>query len=219
MKAPVFDTKGNESDVYSSEIPAEFQKLERFVARKAVVAAVDALGLLEEIKPHDLTVPYGDRGGVVIEPMLTDQWYVRADVLAKPAVEAVENGDIQFVPKRYETCISLDARYSGLVYLSSAVVGSPYPAWYDEAGNVYVGRNEEEVRKENNLGADVALRQDEDVLDTVLFCAVDLLYPRLAGKHRRTAPVPPNQRDGIWFRHHFLLDCPHDHDDHALHQR
>ncbi len=102
MKAPVFDTKGNESDVYSSEIPAEFQKLERFAARKAVVAAIDALGLLEEIKPHDLTVPYGDRGGVVIEPMLTDQWYVRADVLAKPAVEAVENGDIQFVPKQYE---------------------------------------------------------------------------------------------------------------------
>ncbi|MDU3049485.1 MAG: class I tRNA ligase family protein, partial [Escherichia coli] len=106
--AQVFDTKGNESDVYSSEIPAEFQKLERFAARKAVVAAVDALGLLEEIKPHDLTVPYGDRGGV----------------------------------------------------------GHRIPAWYDEAGNVYVGRNEDEVRKENNLGADVVLRQDEDVLDT-----------------------------------------------------
>lgn len=65
--------------------------------------------------------------------------------------------------------------------------GHRIPAWYDEAGNVYVGRNEDEVRKENNLGADVALRQDEDVLDTVLFCAVDLLYPRLAGKHRRPA--------------------------------
>ena len=100
--AEVYDTKGNESDVYSNAIPTEFQKLERFAARKAVVAAIDALGLLDEIKPHDLTVPYGDRGGVVIEPMLTDQWYVRADVLAKPAVEAVENGDIQFVPKQYE---------------------------------------------------------------------------------------------------------------------
>ena len=100
--AQVYDTKGEESAVYSAEIPAEFQNLERFAARKAVVAAIDALGLLEEIKPHDLTVPYGDRGGVVIEPMLTDQWYVRADVLAKPAVEAVENGDIQFVPKQYE---------------------------------------------------------------------------------------------------------------------
>ncbi|NCB90876.1 MAG: valine--tRNA ligase, partial [Gammaproteobacteria bacterium] len=100
--AEVYDTKGEESDVYSNAIPAEFQKLERFAARKAIVAAIDAMGLLEEIKPHDLTVPYGDRGGVVIEPMLTDQWYVRADVLAKPAVEAVENGDIQFVPKQYE---------------------------------------------------------------------------------------------------------------------
>ena len=165
--AQVFDTKGNESDVYSSEIPAEFQKLERFAARKAVVAAVDALGLLEEIKPHDLTVPYGDRGGVVIEPMLTDQWYVRADVLAKPAVEAVENGDIQFVPKQYENmyfswmrdiqdwCISRQLWW-----------GHRIPAWYDNDGNVYVGRTEDEVRQENNLSADVALRQDEDVLDT-----------------------------------------------------
>ncbi|VDR30167.1 Valine--tRNA ligase [Raoultella terrigena] len=71
-----YDTKGNESDAYPNAIPAQFQNLERFAARKAVVAAVDALGLLEEVKPHDLTVPYGDRGGVVIEPMLTDQWYV-----------------------------------------------------------------------------------------------------------------------------------------------
>ncbi|WP_251850458.1 valine--tRNA ligase [Klebsiella aerogenes] len=165
--AEVYDTKGNESDVYSNEIPAEFQKMERFAARKAMVAAVDALGLLEEIKPHDLTVPYGDRGGVVIEPMLTDQWYVRADVLAKPAVEAVENGDIQFVPKQYENmyfswmrdiqdwCISRQLWW-----------GHRIPAWYDDQGNVYVGRTEDEVRQENNLGADVALRQDEDVLDT-----------------------------------------------------
>lgn len=192
MKAPVFDTKGNESDVYSSEIPAEFQKLERFAARKAVVAAVDALGLLEEIKPHDLTVPYGDRGGVVIEPMLTDQWYVRADVTAKPAVEAVENGDIQFVPKQYENMYFSRMRDIQDWCISRQLWwGHRIPAWYDEAGNVYVGRNEDEVRKENNLGADVALRQDEDVLDTVLFCAVDLLYPWLAGKYRRPASVPP----------------------------
>ncbi|MEI6962467.1 class I tRNA ligase family protein, partial [Escherichia coli] len=135
----VFDNKGNESDVYCSEIPAVFQKLERFAARKAVVAGVDALGLLEVIKPHDLTVPYGDRGAVVIEPMLTDQWYVRADVLAKPAVEAGENGHIQVVPKQYENmyfwwmrdiqdwCISRQLWW-----------GHGIPACYDEAGNVYV---------------------------------------------------------------------------------
>ncbi|MEM6161625.1 valine--tRNA ligase [Erwinia sp. P6884] len=166
-EAQVYDTNGEESDVCDPAIPAEFQNLERFAARKAVVAAVDALGLLDEIKPHDLTVPYGDRGGVVIEPMLTDQWYVRTAPLAKVAVEAVEQGDIQFVPKQYENmyfswmrdiqdwCISRQLWW-----------GHRIPAWYDAEGNVYVGRTEDEVRAENNLGADVALNQDEDVLDT-----------------------------------------------------
>ncbi|OKP30397.1 valine--tRNA ligase [Serratia fonticola] len=165
--AEVFDTLGEASTAYSGELPAQFRGLERFAARKAVVAAFDELGLLEEIKPHDLTVPYGDRGGVVIEPMLTDQWYVRTAPLAKVAVEAVEQGEIQFVPKQYENmyfswmrdiqdwCISRQLWW-----------GHRIPAWYDAEGKVYVGRTEEEVRRENNLGADVALNQDEDVLDT-----------------------------------------------------
>ncbi|MEJ5063320.1 valine--tRNA ligase [Erwinia sp. MYb375] len=165
--AQVYDTNGEESDACDPTIPAEFQKLERFAARKAIVAAIDALGLLDEIKPHDLTVPYGDRGGVVIEPMLTDQWYVRTAPLAKVAVEAVEQGEIQFVPKQYENmyfswmrdiqdwCISRQLWW-----------GHRIPAWYDAEGNVYVARSEEEVRAENNLGADVVLTQDEDVLDT-----------------------------------------------------
>ncbi|MEQ9921243.1 valine--tRNA ligase [Pectobacterium brasiliense] len=165
--AEVFDTNGEASTACSSEIPAAFQGLERFAARKALVAAFDELGLLEEIKAHDLTVPYGDRGGVVIEPMLTDQWYVRAAVLAKPAVEAVEDGRIQFVPKQYENmyfswmrdiqdwCISRQLWW-----------GHRIPAWYDANGNVYVGRTEAEVRSENNLADDVVLNQDEDVLDT-----------------------------------------------------
>lgn len=165
--AEVFNTKGEASDVYSGDLPAKYQGMERFAARKAIVAEFEELGLLKEIKDHDLTVPYGDRGGVVIEPMLTDQWYVRAGILAKPAVEAVENGDIQFVPKQYENmyfswmrdiqdwCISRQLWW-----------GHRIPAWYDEQGNVFVGRNEEEVRAENNIAADVALRQDDDVLDT-----------------------------------------------------
>ncbi|WP_099073732.1 valine--tRNA ligase [Proteus alimentorum] len=167
ISAEVLDTNGVESDVYSTEIPAAYQGMERFAARKAMVAEFERLGLLEEIKPHDLTVPYGDRGGVVIEPLLTDQWYVRAAPLAKPAVEAVKNGDIQFVPKQYENmyfswmndiqdwCISRQLWW-----------GHRIPAWYDNQGNVYVGRDEEEVRRENNIAADVALRQDDDVLDT-----------------------------------------------------
>ena len=167
VSAEVLDTNGVESDIYSTEIPEAYQGMERFAARKAMVAEFERLGLLEEIKPHDLTVPYGDRGGVVIEPLLTDQWYVRAAPLAKPAVEAVKNGDIQFVPKQYENmyfswmndiqdwCISRQLWW-----------GHRIPAWYDNEGNVYVGRDEEEVRRENNIAADIALRQDDDVLDT-----------------------------------------------------
>ncbi|MEG0715298.1 MAG: valine--tRNA ligase [Morganella sp. (in: enterobacteria)] len=166
-EAEVFDTNGEVSTACSSDIPQAYRGMERFAARKAIVKEFESLGLLEEIKPHDLTVPYGDRGGVVIEPMLTDQWYVRTAPLAKEAIKAVEDGDIQFVPKQYENmyfswmrdiqdwCISRQLWW-----------GHRIPAWYDNDGNVYVGRTEDEVRQENNLGADVALRQDEDVLDT-----------------------------------------------------
>ncbi|MGL5584458.1 MAG: valine--tRNA ligase [Plesiomonas sp.] len=166
-EAEVFNTNGEPSTAYSTELPVKYRGMERFAARKAVVAEFDALGLLEEIKPHDLTIPYGDRGGVVIEPMLTDQWYVRVAPLAKTAVEAVENGDIQFVPKQYENmyfswmrdiqdwCISRQLWW-----------GHRIPAWYDNNGNVYVGRTEEEVRGKYNLDNVIVLRQDDDVLDT-----------------------------------------------------
>lgn len=166
-QAEVFDTNGEPSTAYSTDIPTQFQNLERFAARKAVVAACEAQGILEKIEPHDLTIPYGDRGGVVIEPMLTDQWYVRAKVLAEPAIAAVKNGDIQFVPKQYENmyfswmndiqdwCISRQLWW-----------GHRIPAWYDNQGNVYVGRDEAEVRRENDLSADIELSQDDDVLDT-----------------------------------------------------
>ncbi len=218
--AEVFDTKGEESDVYSSEIPAEFQKLERFAARKAIVAAVDALGLLEEIKPHDLTVPYGDRGGVVIEPMLTDQWYVRADVLAKPAVEAVENGDIQFVPKQYENMYFSGCVISGtgVSLVSCGGVTVSRHGMTTTATSTLAVPKKKCVRKITSVPT-LRFVRTKTFLIPVLLRTVDLLYPRLAGKHRRPASVPPDQRDGVRLRHHLLLDCPHDHDDHALHQR
>ena len=165
--AEIFTTNGEASDAYNSELPAKYQGMERFAARKAIVAEFDELGLLEEVKDHDLTVPYGDRGGVVIEPMLTDQWYVRAAPLAETATKAVEDGEIQFVPKQYENmyfswmrdiqdwCISRQLWW-----------GHRIPAWYDNEGKVYVGRTEEEVRANNNLAPVVVLRQDDDVLDT-----------------------------------------------------
>ncbi|GLO59815.1 valine--tRNA ligase [Vibrio sp. MACH09] len=165
--AEVFTTNGEASEAYSAELPEKYQGLERFAARKTIVTEFDELGLLEEIKDHDLTVPYGDRGGVVIEPMLTDQWYVRAAPLAETATKAVEDGEIQFVPKQYENmyfswmrdiqdwCISRQLWW-----------GHRIPAWYDNDGNVYVGRTEEEVREKHGLAPVVVLNQDDDVLDT-----------------------------------------------------
>ncbi|MBT9320025.1 valine--tRNA ligase [Actinobacillus pleuropneumoniae] len=166
-EAEIIGTDGKPLTTYEAKIPADYQGLERFVARKKVVADFEALDLLDEIKPHDLKVPYGDRGGVPIEPMLTDQWYVSVKPLAEVATKAVEDGEIQFVPKQYENlyfswmrdiqdwCISRQLWW-----------GHRIPAWYDEAGNVYVARNEEEVRSKHNLPADLPLKQDEDVLDT-----------------------------------------------------
>ena len=166
-EAEVLDSSGHPSQAYDAALPAEFAGLERYAARKAIVAKLEELGLLAEIKEHVLQQPYGDRGGVPIEPMLTDQWYVRAGVLAKPAIEAVEDGRIQFVPKQYENMY-----FSWMRDIQDWCVsrqlwwGHRIPAWYDESGKVYVGRDEAEVRAKYGLSADLALRQDEDVLDT-----------------------------------------------------
>ena len=147
--------------------PAAYAGLDRFAARKAVVIQAEAEGWLGEIKPHDLKVPTGDRSNVVVEPWLTDQWYVKASVLAKPALEAVEDGRIKFVPEQYQNMY-----YSWMRDIQDWCIsrqlwwGHRIPAWYDETGRVYVGRDEAEVRAKHKLGADVSLRQDDDVLDT-----------------------------------------------------
>lgn len=165
--AETFNPDGTENDSIESFIPEKYHGMERFAARKQMVADMDELGLLDEVKDHDLTVPYGDRSGVVIEPMLTSQWFVRAAPLAKPAIEAVEDGRIQFVPKQYENMY-----FSWMRDIQDWCVsrqlwwGHRIPAWYDVEGNLFVGRNEPEVRKKHNIADDVALKQDEDVLDT-----------------------------------------------------
>lgn len=165
--AEIYSGNGEISNAYDTALPAEFAGLDRFVARKAIVAKFDELDLLVEVKEHDLVAPYGDRSGVIIEPLLTDQWYVRAAPLAEPAIDAVESGQIEFVPKQYENmyfswmkdiqdwCISRQLWW-----------GHRIPAFYDENGKVYVGRTEEEVRAKHNISAQTNLKQDEDVLDT-----------------------------------------------------
>ena len=150
----------------SEDIPETFRGLDRFEARKQVVAALEEAGLIEETKDHGLKVPYGDRSGVVIEPMLTDQWYVGVKPLADKAIAAVEDGDIEFVPKSYENMYFAWMRNIQDWCISRQLWwGHRIPAWYDDEGNVYVGRTEKEVRAENNIG-DRTLRQDDDVLDT-----------------------------------------------------
>ncbi|WP_374855388.1 valine--tRNA ligase [Acinetobacter indicus] len=147
--------------------PADYVGLERFEARKKLVEQAEAEGWLDQIQPYTLKPPRGDRSGVIVEPLLTDQWYVKIAPLAKPAIEAVQDGRIKFVPEQYSNmymawmnniqdwCISRQLWW-----------GHRIPAWYDAEGNVYVGRDEAEVRTKNNIPADVELNQDEDVLDT-----------------------------------------------------
>jgi valyl-tRNA synthetase len=149
------------------DAPEAYRTLDRFDAREKVVADLDALGLLEKVDDHKLKVPRGDRSRVVIEPYLTNQWYVDAKKLAQPAIEAVEQGDINFVPKQWENTYFAWMRDIQDWCISRQLWwGHRIPAWYDDEGNIYVGESEQAVRKENALGDALALRQDEDVLDT-----------------------------------------------------
>ncbi|MBL7002693.1 MAG: valine--tRNA ligase [Gammaproteobacteria bacterium] len=148
-------------------IPAAYIGMDRYVARKQVVKDLDALGLLEKVDDHKLMVPRGDRSGTVIEPFLTDQWYVKVGPLARPAIDAVETGRIKFVPDNWK-----NTYYEWMNNIQDWCIsrqiwwGHRIPAWYDEDGGVYVGRSEQEVREQNNIADSVTLKQDEDVLDT-----------------------------------------------------
>ena len=151
----------------NDEAPERFQGLDRFDARAQIIAELEASGLLEKIEPHTLKVPRGDRSGAVIEPWLTPQWYVDAKKLAEPAIEAVETGAIEFVPKQWENTYFAWMRDIQDWCISRQLWwGHRIPAWYDEAGNVYVGESEAAVREAHSIPDGTPLRQDDDVLDT-----------------------------------------------------
>jgi len=151
----------------NDNVPEAYRGMDRFDARKQIVSDMEAAGLLEKIEDHKLKVPRGDRSGVVIEPYLTNQWYVAVESLAKPAIEAVENGDIEFVPKNWENTYFAWMRDLQDWCISRQLWwGHRIPAWYDDDGNIYVGKSEDHVREKYSLDAGLVLRQDEDVLDT-----------------------------------------------------
>ena len=147
--------------------PEKYRGLDRYVARKAVLADLIELDLLVEEKKHKLQVPRGDRTGQVIEPYLTNQWFVKMDTLAARGLDLVENGSVKFVPENWintyrhwmsniqDWCISRQLWW-----------GHRIPAWYDEAGKIYVGRDEAQVRAQHNLSSDIHLARDNDVLET-----------------------------------------------------
>ncbi|HKK22289.1 MAG TPA: valine--tRNA ligase, partial [Pseudohaliea sp.] len=157
----------NADATLSDAVPAFYRGLDRFTARERVVEDLEKLGFLDKVEDHTLKVPRGDRSGVVIEPWLTPQWYVDAKKLAGPAIEAVESGAIEFVPKQWENTYFAWMRDIQDWCISRQLWwGHRIPAWYDPEGNVYVGEDEAGVRAEHGLDAAVPLHRDEDVLDT-----------------------------------------------------
>ncbi|MBY3753072.1 valine--tRNA ligase [Azospirillum formosense] len=155
--------------ITGDEVPEAYRGLDRYEARKKVVAELEELGLLEKIEPHTHMVPHGDRSGVAIEPWLTDQWYVDAATLAKPAIEAVETGKTVFVPKQWENTYFEWMRNIQPWCVSRQIWwGHQIPAWYGPDGHVFVEETEEAAvaSAKAHYGQDVALTRDQDVLDT-----------------------------------------------------
>ena len=152
-------------DADAAGIPAEYRGLDRFDARKKVVEAFEAAELLQEIENLKIEQPFGDRSNVVIEPWMTDQWYVDAKTMAEPAIAAVKEGKTKFIPENWEkTYFNWMENIQPWCVSRQLWWGHRIPAWYDEDGNAYVALSEEDAQAE--AGPDKKLVQDEDVLDT-----------------------------------------------------
>lgn len=151
----------------NQEAPSEFQGLDRFEARQLIVDTLEELGRLVKTEAHKLKIPRGDRTGAVVEPYLTDQWYVAVEALAKPAIDAVRNKEIRFVPENWDkTYFQWMENIQDWCISRQLWWGHRIPAWSDADGNIYVARDEAEVRSKYQLADDVRLTQDSDVLDT-----------------------------------------------------
>ncbi|KTD32051.1 valine--tRNA ligase [Legionella israelensis] len=147
--------------------PLKYQGMDRFVAREQIIQDLSEQGFLLKTEPHKLKVPRGEKSNVVIEPLLTDQWYVKTKPLAKPAIEAVKNKEIRFIPENWsKTYFQWMDNIEDWCISRQLWWGHRIPAWYDNHGNIYVGYSENDVRFKYKLSPDITLKQDEDVLDT-----------------------------------------------------
>ncbi|PSQ94545.1 MAG: valine--tRNA ligase, partial [Proteobacteria bacterium SW_6_67_9] len=151
----------------NGQAPPRYRGMDRFQAREAVVADLRAEGLLAGIDNHRLMIPRGDRSASVIEPYLTNQWFVHVQPLAEPAIEAVKDGRIRFIPNNWaKTYFNWMDEIQDWCISRQIWWGHRIPAWYDDTGHVYVARSEAEVRDKYGLSDDIALARDDDVLDT-----------------------------------------------------
>ena len=163
----LMDTKGRMAD--AEHVPAKYRGLDRFEARKQVVADIEAIGLLDRVEDKKISQPFGDRSNVVIEPMLTDQWYVNAGELAKNAIAAVETGKTKFTPEAWtKTYFQWMRNIEPWCISRQLWWGHRIPAWYGPDGHTFVEESEAAAKTaaRKHYGKDVALKQDEDVLDT-----------------------------------------------------
>jgi valyl-tRNA synthetase len=190
---PVINVLDNDARL-NDNAPEAYRGMDRFEARERIVADLEQQGLLERIEDHRLMIPRGDRSHAVVEPYLTDQWYVKIAPLARPAIEAVEDGRIRFVPANWsKTYFDWMHRIEDWCISRQLWWGHRIPAWYDPEDNIHVGFSEEDARRRGGLGPDVPLRQDEDVLDTWFSSALwpfsTLGWPEQTGRLDRFYPT------------------------------
>ena len=148
-------------------VPEHLRGLERFKAREKIIQILEKEGLLEKVEDHEIQIPKGDRSKTILEPMLSDQWFVKTEKLAKDAIRVVEEDEVKFIPKNWEkTYFEWMYNIQDWCVSRQQWWGHRIPAWYDSEKNVYVGLSEDDVRNKYKLSNDIQLIQDEDVLDT-----------------------------------------------------
>jgi valyl-tRNA synthetase len=178
----------------NNNAPSAYRGLDRFDAREKILEDLEKARLIVKIEKHIMQIPYGDRSNAVIEPYLTYQWFIKTESLAKPAIDAVKNGDIEFVPAGWQnTYFSWMENIQDWCISRQLWWGHRIPAWYDNEGKSYVGKDETSVRQKYHLSPDLQLRQDEDVLDTwfssALWPFVTLGWPHKTPEYQTFYPT------------------------------